>query len=66
MILINTLLEYKCIDEIVTQSALNAFASHLWYITEELVPLALFCSNIDSEKKQKMVDKMLALEGNKI
>ena len=44
--------EFACV-------ALNAFKNHLWYLTAELVQLALFGNDIDIDMKQAMVDKIL-------
>lgn len=41
---------------------MKSFGNHMWYLTEELVPLALFSNTIDVDMKKKMVTKMLELE----
>ena len=37
---------------------IKAFESHLWYLTEELVHLALFSSNVEPKTKQ-LIKKVL-------
>ena len=56
---INTALEYE--DRPISKAALTAMSRHMWYLTEELVPLAFF-SNIDDEMKEKMRVKILSYE----
>ena len=42
-------------------AAIKCFGNHMWYLTEELVPLALFSNTINVDIKEKMVTKMLKL-----
>ena len=56
--LINTLLEYQQTDPTVATAALKAFSNHMWYLTEELVPLSLFSSSTSDETKQLLVDEI--------
>ena len=46
LLLFNTLLNYKSVDDICGSAAFKAFILHMWYLTEELVPLALFSSSL--------------------
>ena len=49
LILIRSLEHYRTQDGTIGKAALiNAFKNHLWYLTEELVCLALFSSTVDS------------------
>ena len=57
--LLKDLDSYREIDAEVACVALKAFKNHLWYLTAELVPLALFGNDIDTGMKQAMVDKIL-------
>ena len=43
-------------------AALKAFSNHLWYLTEELVPIALFSNAVDMGTKQIIAEKMLLLD----
>ena len=56
--LINTLLEYKATEPLVASAALKAMGGHMWYLTQELVPLSLFSSTISADMKQQLVDEM--------
>lgn len=47
-------------DEVISTSALKAFRNHLWYLTEELVPLSLFSKLVTTEDKQGMLNKLLS------
>ena len=48
MSLIISLREYESVDEVCAQEALKAFLSYLWYLTEEMVPLALYNHDNDA------------------
>ena len=61
LILIRSLSEYKSFDCTIATSALKAFKNHLWYLTEELVCLALFNSTVSSSVKAKMALKLVSL-----
>ena len=43
----------------VAQAALKAFKRHLWYLVPDLVPLALFDNNLQSEQKQLLANAIL-------
>ena len=60
---INSFITYKDIDGLIANAAIKSFSNHMWYLTEELVPLALFSSTVDVGIKEKMVNKMLGLAG---
>ena len=57
--LINTLLTFKTVDDVVATAALRAVKLHLWYLTPELLPLCLFSSAVDDHLKAKIVEEML-------
>ena len=40
--LLKAINDFKKQDQLVADAALSAFKNHLWYLTEELVPLAFF------------------------
>ena len=46
LLVFNTLLDYKVIDDICGSAAIKAFTLRMWYLAEELVPLALFSSSL--------------------
>ena len=60
--LINNLIEYQGVDKVCADAAIKAFSAHLWYLTEELVPLALYSSAVDPAIKAKMADGLLQLD----
>ena len=60
-LLLNSLIEYKDLDSSVADVALKAFGKHLWYLTEELVPLAFFSSTVDASVKAKMARKLMEM-----
>ena len=62
LLLINELINYRKIDEPCANSALKAFYNHLWYLTEELVPVALFCDSVKTLTKEKMVKKLKSFD----
>ena len=43
------LIQYEAVNPTISKSAIRAFKRHLWYLTSEMVPLALFGSNVPSE-----------------
>ena len=57
--LINSFITYADIDSVIAKAAVTSFKRHLWYITEELAPLALYSNEVDNNTKQKMADKIL-------
>ena len=57
--LLKALKEYEVIDSVAANTALKAFSNHLWYLTQELVPLSLFCSSVNNEAKEEMREKLL-------
>lgn len=62
--LLKSLIRYKNINAKVSQVALRKLASHLWYLSEELVLLALFDERITYETKLKMVDAIHSRESS--
>ena len=42
----------------IASAALKALKGHLWYLTQELVPLSLFSSSVDDETKSELVLEM--------
>ena len=53
--------DHKCLEN-ACNAALNAFSRHLWYLTEELVVLCLFDTNVKDETKGKIAMKLLSLD----
>ena len=61
--LLKSFMEYKSIHLGVATTATRAFESHLWYLTEKLVPLSLFSNSIDEPCKEQLKDKMITCRG---
>jgi hypothetical protein len=45
---------------VISQSAAKAFSRHFWYLTEELVPLALFSDKLSIQDKQSIMETLLS------
>lgn len=58
--LLQKIICYKEIDAQVSESALYAFKKHLWYLTEESVPMMLFSTKVNEADKEAMVKKLLS------
>jgi hypothetical protein len=52
---------YKVVDLVVAQTSLKAFSNHLWYLAEDLVPLALFSDVVPEEERQSIANAMKAI-----
>jgi len=53
--LMNTLLQYSAIHGAISSATTKKFSSHLWYLSQELVCLALFDKRVFSSTKRLMV-----------
>ena len=51
---LKTLKSYEGVDAVSAKAATKAFSRHLWYVTEELAILGLFCSSVSAETKEAM------------
>ena len=58
--LVRKLLKYKTVNPNVAESALRAFKQHLWYLTGEMVPLALFSSVVPVSERRALADKLMS------
>ena len=47
-------IDYVNVDEQVAEAAINAFLRHRWYVTEELIPLALCSRKLSGVKLEKL------------
>ena len=54
------LLKYEAVDKVIAQSAVRALNRHLWYLTAEMVPLALFSERVPEVERQVLADALLA------
>lgn len=55
------LLEYEAVDKVIAQSAILALKRYLWYLTPEMVPLALFSDRVPAVERQALADALLML-----
>lgn len=60
IIFLKAVKEYEDIDPQVSHAALVAFCRHLWYLTPELLPLCLFSSHLEEEKKEAVCTAIVA------
>ena len=60
--LFHLLLKYEAINKVVSESAIKAFKNHLWYLTQEMVPIALFSGKVPAEEKRNLADSLLAIK----
>jgi len=60
--LYKSLLQYKVMNSDVTPSALHAFKLHLWYLTAEMIPLALWSSKVPDTERWAHADSLLAVK----
>ncbi|KAJ4931376.1 hypothetical protein JOQ06_025673 [Pogonophryne albipinna] len=50
---------YKAVDEGIAASAIKALERHRWYLTGEMLPLALFSSKVPNEDKRALASAIL-------
>lgn len=55
------LIKYSVINSEISESAIKAFTNHLWYVTEETVPLALWSDKVPEADRRVLADSMLAI-----
>lgn len=65
LVLMKEIDEYKQIDEEIADVALQAHKRHLWYLSDELVVLSLFCDKVSSEEKLLMQQMITRQVGNR-
>ena len=58
----HALLKYEVINKIVSKSAIKAFGKHLWYLTPEMVSLAIFSDNVPVETRRSHADRLNAIK----
>lgn len=56
------LINYSIVNVKVSQSAMKAMGRHLWYLTAEMVPLALFSVATPVDVKRALADRLLTLK----
>lgn len=58
----NDLIWYKRFDPAVAQAAMTALNRHLWYLTEEIAPFALFSTLLSDSYKKQIIRQLLRHE----
>lgn len=54
-----SLLKFKAEDEGIAAVAISALERHMWYLTEELVPLSLFSSKVSDHEKAQIARQII-------
>ena len=60
--LMQTLHKYSKIDPIEASIVLKKLKLHLWYLTEEMVPLSLFDYHVEDSEKRKIADSPMKVK----
>ena len=60
--LFHKLLMYEAVNPAISSSAIKALKHHLWYLTGEMVPLALFSDIMPTDERHALADKLLAVK----
>ncbi|ELU11830.1 hypothetical protein CAPTEDRAFT_188638 [Capitella teleta] len=50
------------VNKTIADSAMNAFGRHFWYLTGEMVPLALFSNRVPDEERQLLGSRLLSIK----
>lgn len=56
------LLMYEAVNPAISSSAIKAMKRHLWYLTAEMVPLALFSNRVPSNERRELADRLIAVK----
>src|SRR6218665_889993 len=60
--LFKRILQFDLVNTDASQSAIPAFSNHFWYMTAEMVPLALFSSLVPLVERQALGDALLKVQ----
>ena len=60
--LIQDLQQFHSVNSKTSRAALKAFSEHTWFLTEEMVPLALFSDKLEDDQKQFLANKIMCTE----
>ena len=55
-------MQYETVDECIAKSVIRALNSHLWYLTEEMVALALFSQHAPESERKALADALLIIK----
>lgn len=64
--LLKALLAHCTLNSAISKATSHKMADHLWYLSETLVGLAFFDSNVSHEVKDKMVKAMAEVDGEHV
>ncbi|KAG0727188.1 hypothetical protein GWK47_004054 [Chionoecetes opilio] len=56
------MMKFKRTDPEIAQAVLQKLENHKWYLTQEVVPFALFGSRLSDKEKQALLSKLHATE----
>ena len=56
------MLKYETVNTSAVESACKAFKRHLWYLTSEMIPLALFSEKVSSEERHVLSQSLLGMQ----
>ena len=62
--LLKAVMKYEDINPPISKAVTKKLSNHLWYLSEELAPLALFDVGVDAELKRQMVSAMKEVDGH--
>lgn len=60
--LVQNIQSYAGIDKVISAAALKAFSRHTWYLSGELIPLALWDEDVISTEKENLASKLRHLD----
>lgn len=60
--LYHKILKYRTVNELISNSAAKSFKRHLWYLSADMVPLALFSSKVPNAEKRRIADKLINMK----
>jgi len=60
--LFHSFLQYKLLNAYISAVVVRAFMRHLWYLTAEMVPLALCCKNFPDTDRRALADRLLTVK----
>ena len=60
--LFQALLKYEVVNREISQSATQALSRHLWYLTEEMIPLSLFSTKVPQLERQELAQRLLEVK----
>jgi len=64
--LVCELVSYASTSETISRAAMNALNRHLWYLSEEIVPISLFSDQVPDDTKRLMVRRLHEICGHEL